>query len=592
MLHWYTSTACIARAVRRPPSCTLQLRQYHTGRTLIPQPGQGNMHPSLSHVTGDVVQPLIEKSIGAFFIEQAIVNREREFLVDRQLGIRRSWSEFTSECQAVACALLRRGFQRGDRVGVWLPNCHEWVVTQFACHLAGLLLVNINPAYRSSELKHALNLVGCKGIVVVPRLRSSDYAALLAEARSDGGVPSLQHVFAVERDGTQFIGATASFSELLATPAEAELRALSCLTASINADEAANIQFTSGTTGAPKAATLTHRGILNNGRFVGAALRYGPLDRVCVPVPLYHCFGCVLGTLACVAHASVLVIPSASFDARASLAAVADERCTSLYGVPTMFVAMLEAAADFKLGAQLRTGIMAGSPCPPDVMASVMERLGMREVSICYGMTETSPVSFQTMDGTPPKLRCETVGTIQPHVECKVVDAAGKTVHRGEAGELCTRGYSLFSGYFAQPQATAECVDESGWLHTGDLATIDTHGYCRIIGRKKDMIIRGGENVYPTEVEHFLRRHADITDVAVIGAPHVRLGEEVVAFVIVKAGVEQSGLGDRIRAWAHGKLAHYKVPSRFFAVDEFPLTVSGKVQKFELRRRLGCEPSQ
>lgn len=586
---------------------------------------------ALSHVRGDTSTPLLDRSIGGFLLDAAERHAESEFVVDLENGVRRTYAEFLTECEAAAAALRRHGYEPGDRLGVWLPNCREWLVTQFACHLAGLVLVNVNPAYRAPELRHALNLVGCKGLVATPRLKASDYAALLSEARSEeGGVPSLLHVFGVARE-ERFAGADVEFDALLQPPTEGELASLRAVTAVIAPADAANIQFTSGTTGAPKAATLTNRNVLNNGMFVGKALGYGAGDRVCVPVPLYHCFGCVIGALACLTHGAAVVLPSASFDAARTLQAVAEERCTSLYGVPTMFSAMLALAGGYDLGPQLRTGVMAGSPCPPDVMEAVMGTLGMGEVSICCaprprtsdlasnqrpplehaprpphaswpsggliyathcadGMTETSPVSFQTMPGTAAELRCETVGTIHPHVECKVVadDAERSTLPVGGTGELLTRGYSLFSGYYNQPQATAECIDAEGWMHTGDLATIDGRGYCRIVGRKKDMIIRGGENVYPTEVENLVRTHPAVSDVAVVGAPHARLGEEVVAFVIPAAGgwrtVDEAAA--QLGAWCRDRISHFKVPARVVLTDELPLTVSGKVMKFELRRRL------
>jgi fatty-acyl-CoA synthase len=386
-------------------------------------------------------------------------------------------------------------------------------------------------------------------------------------------------------EGGPFPGASATFADLLAVaPGDDELASLRALTAATKPSDVANIQFTSGTTGLPKAAALTHRSILNNGRFVGAALGYTPSDRVCIPVPLYHCFGCVLGSLACLNFGSSIVLPSAMFEPERALAAVEEEACTSLYGVPTMFVAMLPLVHSYKLGTQLRTGIMAGSPCPPDVMASVMSELGMSDISICYGMTETSPVSFQTVAGTPATLRCETVGTIHPHAECKVVGESGETVAPGVVGELCTKGYLLFDGYYNQPEATAECIDADGWMHTGDQATIDADGYCRIVGRKKDMIIRGGENVYPTEVENFVRTHPNVSDIAVVGGPHPSLGEEVVAFVI--AAEPSASFPEELREWCKGRIAHYKVPARVLLVSELPLTVSGKVQKFELKAQL------
>ena len=576
-----------------------------------------------AHVRGERSAPLLEVPIGRFFLEAAEAHGEREFLVDREAGLRRSWRELAAECVAAAATLRRLGFEPGDRLGVWLPNCHEWVVTQYACHLAGLVLVNVNPAYRAGELAYALELVGCRGLVAQPRLKTSDYGEILRDARLldvAQGLPSLRHVFGVCRDGEGLPGATHSFDELTAVvPSAEEEAAVRAAAAAPAPTDVANIQFTSGTTGSPKATTLTHRGILNNARFVGAALDYGAADRghetVCVSVPLYHCFGCVMGSLSCVVHGSTLVLPSASFEAEATLQAVQEESCTSLYGVPTMFNAMLslmgggasqagggQGGGEYALGAQLRKGIMAGSPCPPDLMTAVMSVMGMSEVSICYGMTETSPVSFQTVAGTPAALRCETVGTIHPHVECKVVGEAGETLATGAPGEMCTRGYSIFAGYFGQPEATSECLDEEGWMHTGDLATIDAEGYCRIVGRKKDMLIRGGENLFPTEIENFLRTHPAVHEVAVVGAPHPTLGEEAVAFIIVDPAAAAAATGEaaavcewaddaeasrEVAAWCRGKISAHKIPARVVLIDEMPLTVSGKITKFELRKLLG-----
>mmetsp|Transcript_10917 Transcript_10917/g.40081 ORF Transcript_10917/g.40081 Transcript_10917/m.40081 type:complete len:655 (+) Transcript_10917:100-2064(+) len=553
--------------------------------------------PALSHVKGDFSVPLLTDSIGSFFLKQAEKYGEKSFLISHAEKIRLSWSEAARNCERIAAGLLRLGFQPGDRVGVWLPNYPEWVLTQFACHLAGLVLVNINPAYRVNELQHALNLVECKGLVVTARYKKSNYGTLLNDLMPElakhtdptgaplaiEAVPALRYLFCIDRVGDCLPG-TIPFSYLQATACSGdELARLRKDLARVSEHEPANIQFTSGTTGLPKAATLSHYNILNNGRFIGQTLNYTEADKLCLPVPLYHCFGCVMGTLACVTHGTAIVLPSPGFDPKAAMEAAAHEGCTSLYGVPTMFVHMLHVEGiDGHDISALRTGIMAGSPCPPEIMSRVMQDLGMNEVAIGYGMTETSPVSWMTARDCPTRLRCETVGTIQPHVECKVVDGEGRTVPRGVKGELCTKGYSVMKGYWANDEATRKSIDPEGFMHTGDLASIDAEGYCRILGRLGDMIIRGGENIYPAEIENYLHRHALVRDVAVVGAPHSELGEQVVAFVIPEPGASLTR--DDIRAFCEGKIAHFKIPAAVFSVDSFPLTVTGKVQKYLLRQ--------
>lgn len=552
--------------------------------------------------------PLIEETIGAYFLERVRAYGDREFVVCSSDGVRRSWSEFAADCKRVAVWLQQAGYQPGERLGVWLPNHYEWLVTQFACHLLGLILVNVNQGYRPRELRHALNLVGVKGLVVCPEWGKCDYAAMLAaefpelgtlgigESLHAAAAPSLRHVFAIARggSGTVIPGAIPFDSLLSAEVAAADEARMEATLASLRPDDAANIQFTSGTTGAPKAATLSHRNILNNGFFIGERLRYTEDDIVCIPVPLYHCFGSVLGTLACLTHGSKVVLPGPGFDPRTTLSVAAAERCTALYGVPAMFIAelSLEDFESFDLSS-LRTGIMAGSLCPPQIMANVQEKMHMSEVSICYGMTETSPVSFQTFPDDCKEIRCETVGQVHPHVECKVVGEQGRTVPRGVPGELCTRGYVVMQGYWGNDAATAASIDSEGFMHTGDIATIGEDGNCRITGRIKDMIIRGGENIYPAEVENFLYTCDRIKDVQVVGAPDGRMGECVVAYVIPH---DRTLTEADVKDYCAGEMAHFKIPRHVFFIEEMPLTVTGKVQKFVLRddaqKRLSTSPSE
>jgi fatty-acyl-CoA synthase len=452
-------------------------------------------------------------------------------------------------------------------MGIWAPNCAEWVLVQYASAKAGVILVNINPAYRTSELEFVLNQSGCRLLVSARAFKSSDYVSMVEEV-----APGCE---ALER--TVFLD-SADWEELLAA-GDGELS----LPAGLQFDDAINIQYTSGTTGFPKGATLTHHNILNNGFFIGETCGYTSEDRVCIPVPFYHCFGMVLGNLACTTHGACIVVPAPSFEPTATLSAVQDERCTSLYGVPTMFIAELDLPEfdDFDL-TSLRTGIMAGSPCPVEVMRNVIDRMHMAEVTICYGMTETSPVSTQTSADDDIEHRTATVGRVHPHVEIKLIDpASGACVERGLSGELCTRGYSVMLGYWNDREQTAEAIDPAGWMHTGDLATMDEDGYVKIVGRSKDMIIRGGENIYPREIEEFLYTHPEIKDVQVVGVPDARYGEEIAAFVIVRT----SGTVDTeaVREFCRGKIAHFKIPRYVMEVDEFPMTVTGKIQKFKLR---------
>jgi fatty-acyl-CoA synthase len=479
----------------------------------------------------------------------------------------------------------------GDRLGIWAPNCHEWVLVQFATARAGVILVNINPAYRRSELEFALRAVGCRALVVAPVFKSSDYigilrsllppAAFLGEGRiSVEAFPDLELLVQLGEGAAEgFL----SFTELIArADAQAESVEASEL---LDPDAPINIQFTSGTTGTPKGATLSHFNIVNNGFFVGEAMRLEAEDRICVPVPLYHCFGMVLGVLAAVTHGACTVFPGESFDAQAVLEAVAAERCTALHGVPTMFIAELEHPRfrEFDL-TSLRTGIMAGAPCPIEVMRRVVSEMHLREITICYGMTETSPVSFQSRVDDALEKRVATVGRIHPHVQVKIVDARGSVVARDTPGELCTRGYSVMRGYWGDPARTCEVIDGAGWMHTGDLAMLDPEGYCTIVGRIKDMIIRGGENVYPREIEEFLYRHPKVLDVAVVGVSDRMYGEEVCAVIRLRPGV--SADAEEIRAFCRGQIAHYKVPRHVHFAEAFPVTVTGKVQKFLLRQQV------
>ncbi|MDQ1629634.1 MAG: fatty-acyl-CoA synthase, partial [Actinomycetota bacterium] len=479
------------------------------------------------------------------------------------------------EVDACALGLDALGVKKGDRVGIWAPNCAEWVFVQYGTAKLGAILVNINPAYRTHELGYVLEQAGISVLVSAPSFKTSDYRAMVAEVR--GECPDLREVL--------FLG-DAEWEQLLATGRSADRGLLAERETQLSADDPINIQYTSGTTGFPKGATLTHHNLLNNGFFVGEGCGYTEADRVCIPVPYYHCFGMGMGNLGATSHGATMVIPAPGFDPALTLQAVQDEKCTSLYGVPTMFIAELALPnfADYDLSS-LRTGIMAGSPCPVEVMKRVVTEMHMEEVTICYGMTETSPVSTQTRADDDLERRVSTVGSVHPHVEVKVVDPeTGLTLPRGEPGELCTRGYSVMLGYWDEPEKTAEVLDRAGWMHTGDLATMDAEGYVNIVGRIKDMVIRGGENIYPREVEEFLYTHPDIADVQVIGVPDEKYGEELCAWVLLRDGVE--GLSaEAVREFCNGKLAHYKVPRYVQVVEEFPMTVTGKIRKVEMRSR-------
>jgi fatty-acyl-CoA synthase len=554
-----------------------------------------------SYVHGASDKTLIGETVGRFFDQICARWAERPALVVRHQGVRLSYGEMKIEVDRLAAGLLSLGLEPGDRVGIWSPNNSEWVLTQFATAKAGLILVNINPAYRVAELEYALSKVGCKALILAERFKSSDYVGMLRALAPEldrarpgqldaGKLPALRSVIVIDPDkemGGEVAG-TMRFSELMARGGAAEHERLAELAPLLQFDDAINIQFTSGTTGLPKGATLSHHNILNNGFFIGEAMRLGPEDRLCIPVPLYHCFGMVLGNLACVTHGSAMVFPGEGFDPLATLETVAEERCTALHGVPTMFIAEMDhpefGRFDFST---LRTGIMAGSPCPIEVMKRVVSTMNLREITIAYGMTETSPVSFQSSTDDPLERRVGTVGRIHPHLEVKIVDAEGRIVKPGKPGELLTRGYSVMLGYWDDGARTSEAIDAARWMHTGDLATIDIEGYCNIVGRIKDMVIRGGENVYPREIEEFLYRHPKIQDVQVIGVPDERYGEELCAWIKLRPGMDATG--EEISAFCSGQIAHYKIPRYYRFVDEFPMTVTGKIQKFIMRERTIAE---
>ena len=522
-----------------------------------------------SYSRGLELTPLLSETIGANLRRSAEQWPDSDALIDVAAGKRFTYAQFDAAVDDLARALVAAGIARADRVGIWSPNNTEWVLVQYATARCGVILVAVNPAYRKHELSYALTQSGCRWLFLVEELKGNSFRATLESIRDE--VPALERSI--------YIG-TDDWTTLLAEGVGHDLAERE---AQLHSDDAINIQYTSGTTGSPKGATLTHRNILNNGFFVGEECRYTAADRVCIPVPFYHCFGMVMGNLACTTHGAAIVIPAASFDAAASLQAVAQERCTSLYGVPTMFIAELALPGfdSFDLST-LRTGIMAGSPCPVEVMRRCVDDMHMTEVTICYGMTETSPVSTQTAVDDPLDKRVGTVGRTHPHVEVRIVDPdTGVVVTRGEPGQLCTRGYSVMRGYWDDPARTAEAIDSAGWMHTGDLATMDTDGYLNIVGRIKDMIIRGGENIYPRETEEFLHSHPDIVDAYVIGIPDCRYGEEVMACVQLREGAFLDA--EQVRAFCHGEIAHYKIPRYVHFVDSFPLTVTGKIQKFVLR---------
>ena len=560
--------------------------------------GDDHLRPQgpLSYVAGTSDDPLKYMTISQLLDRACARHGGRTAAIFAENKLSLSWYDLRERSNDVAVGLLALGIGRGDRVGIWAPNRAEWLYTQFGTARIGAILVNINPAYRSSELEYALNKVGCKALIMARRHRSSDYVEMLrtvapeidreANLLQAAKLPKLKHVVVLD-DGPH-PRSMRPFSQLMSLAGPGHRGRLDGLSAALDPDDAINIQFTSGTTGSPKGATLTHFNIVNNARYAAKAMALSAEDRLCIPVPLYHCFGMVLGVLTCTAVGAGMVFPGEGFDAEATLAAVALYKCTALHGVPTMFIAQLEHANFSNYDTStLRTGIMAGAPCPIDTMRAVIDRMHMREVTIGYGMTETSPLSFQSCTDDPIDRRVSTVGRILPHVEVKIVDANGKVARIGESGELCTRGYGVMRGYWDDPERSAEAIDAAGWMHSGDLATIDEQGYCTIVGRLKDMLIRGGENIYPREIEEFLHRHPKVQSAQVFGVPDHRLGEEVCAFIVLKPN--QSATTEEIQTFCRGQISHHKVPRYIRFVPEFPMTATGKPQKYVMRERIVSE---
>jgi fatty-acyl-CoA synthase len=550
----------------------------------------------LSYVNGASTAPLLGQTIGAAFDAACAAHPDVPALISRHQKIRWTYAEMLERVDALAAGLLALGLEPGDRIGIWAPNCAEWALTQFATAKAGLILVNINPAYRLSEAEYALNKVGCKALVTAIAHKTSEYLHMLRElapelsscrpgALQAGRLPHLRWVITL---GEQEHAGCVAFHQACDAGTPADSERLKEIGTRLQFDDPINIQFTSGTTGFPKGATLSHHNILNNGYFTCEAIGLQVGERLCIPVPLYHCFGMVMGNLACITHAATMVYPAEGFDPLATLETIEAEACAGLYGVPTMFIAMLghERFGQFDLSS-LRTGIMAGSPCPIEVMKQVIDQMHMPQVTIAYGMTETSPVSFQSGADDSLEVRVATVGHIHPHLEVKIVDEAGRIVPRGATGELCTRGYSVMLGYWDDAARTAEAIDSGRWMHTGDLATLAADGCCNIVGRIKDMVIRGGENVYPREIEEYLYRHPAIQDVQVIGVPDAKYGEELCAWIVLKPGAELTGEG--VRDFCQGQIAHYKIPRHVRFVEGFPTTVTGKVQKFAMREAMIAE---
>ncbi|UHT65188.1 AMP-binding protein [Acinetobacter lwoffii] len=544
----------------------------------------------LSYAYGTSSQPLLGMTIGEKFDQACEQYAERDAVVSLHQNIRLSYRQLQDQVNAFACQLLKLGMQKGDRLAIWSPNCVEWTITQFAAFKAGIILVNLNPAYKSNELEYVLNKVSCKGLVIAAQFKTTDYQEILTKIAPElmqteskflnaERLPHLKHVIKI--DDQQHTGIH-RFQDLLSSPSAQELEQLQQISSELQFDETINIQFTSGTTGNPKGTMLTHNNILNNGYFVGEAIHLGPEDRVCISVPLFHCFGMVMGNLACITHGSAMIYPSAVFNPLEALKAIQQEKCTAAYGVPTMFIAILEHEQfdEFDLSS-LRTGIMAGSPCPQEIMQRVIERMHMSEITICYGMTETAPVSAQSSTADSVERRVSTVGRVHPHLEVKIVDENGKVVPRGQLGELCVRGYSVMLGYWEDQDKTQEVIDAARWMHTGDIAEMDDEGFVKIKGRIKDVVIRGGENLFPKEIEDFLYTHPAVSDVQVIGVPDHKYGEELCACIILHEN--DPCTEETIRQYCKEHISHNKVPRyvRFF--QEFPMTASGKAQKFKLR---------
>jgi fatty-acyl-CoA synthase len=551
---------------------------------------------ALSYEHGTSTATLIGETIGCSFDRSVARWGDRPALIACQRDIRWNYRDLGAKVDALAAGLIALGLKPGERIGIWSPNNAEWVVTQFAAAKAGLILVTINPAYRLAELEYALNKVGCCALVTATAFKTGDYVEMISTlapelrhlSRGHLQAPTLPSLRMVIQIGKETAPGMVPFEHLYSIGSHVDHARLAQLGDGLQFDEPINIQFTSGTTGLPKGATLTHHNILNNGYFLGEAMHYTEQDKVCIPVPLYHCFGMVIGNLACITHGAAMVLPGEGFDPLTTLQAVAAERCTSLYGVPTMFISELDHPefAKFDLSS-LRTGMMAGAPCPIEVMRRCIRDMHLTEMTIGYGMTETSPVSTQTAPDDTLERRVSTVGRAHPHVEIKIIDGEGRIVPRGTPGEFCTRGYSVMLGYWDDPERTKEAIDAAGWMHTGDLATMDGDGYCNIVGRIKDMVIRGGENVYPREIEEFLYRHPKIQDVQVFGVPDERYGEELCAWLKLRPGEELTA--DAVREFCRDQIAYYKVPRHIRFVDEFPMTVTGKIQKYIMRERMTAE---
>jgi len=550
----------------------------------------------LSYAYGTSSQPLLGMTIGEKFDQACQQYAEQDAVVSVHQNVRLSYKQLQDQVNAFACSLLQLGLEKGDRIAIWSPNCVEWTITQFAAFKAGMILVNLNPAYKSSELEYVLNKVSCKALVIAPQFKSSNYQEILTKIAPEitqstdkllasQKLPHLKHIIKIDHE--QHTGIH-RFADLLPQPTAAQLDQLHAIAADLQFDETINIQFTSGTTGNPKGTMLTHNNILNNGYFVGEAIHLTPQDWVCISVPLFHCFGMVMGNLACITHGSTMVYPSAVFNPLDTLKTIQQEKCTAAYGVPTMFIAILEHEQfdEFDLSS-LRTGIMAGSPCPREIMQRVIDRMHMTEITICYGMTETAPVSVQSSTADSVERRVGTVGRVHPHLEIKIVDENGKVVPRGKLGELCVRGYSVMLGYWEDNDKTQEVIDVAKWMHTGDIAEMDEEGFVKIKGRIKDVVIRGGENLFPKEIEDFLYTHPDVSDVQVIGLPDPRYGEELCACIILH---EHHQINEEaIRQYCAEHISHNKVPRyvRFFT--EFPMTASGKAQKFKLQELMRQE---